>query len=403
MPVIIEPAIEVGDIKVQMDSESSEEAEKIMREWGHSIPMIKINDYVLEIGECTSLTVSISLGNLPTFNLTLDDEKFKIRKALKKEIDTCIINIGFKNFRIKFNGIITSNNSYDDDPQLNLSGNLYQKEIYTREQRLWKDKPIVDILKDICSDTKFGLFIFDNDYLNYVPDVVINPNTRNISFIDTLLKRYTNNLYCFDTFGYLHVGNYKEIIKKEIDEYIIYPYTGDVLEESKPIIFVANKRRREENEDDEKEKYKIHVESIAISSNFSSTIMSTDSKYSLNSDKQKIELESDEEVGFGELAENTFYGFENHKFPHYYERINKEISGCRIELVLRNLVPEIVPFTVVELENWIEGSQDNEKNYHLDTEHSGKHFVIGYSYIYNKQDDIEDRTNNYITQKIHLI
>lgn len=401
--VLVEPSIEVEDIEIQMDSDDEPDAENIMRGWGHSIPLIKINDYVLNIGECLSLTVNVSMYNLPTFAMTVEDAHFKIRETLKKELDTCIIFVGYKDFYVKFNGLILNNTSYDDDPTLMLSGIFYHEPLYNRLQKCYRDMNVQDILKEICSDTKIGLFSFENADLTKTIDYVINPNQRYIDFISTLINRYTDNIFAFDTFGYLHIGNVEQIKNSDTDKYVVNSYNGEVQEEN-PIIFTFGKRRftGEESETDDEYRKKINCESLTVKSNFSLTKVSTDTKYKLVSDKNEIEMNSNSEIGTGELFENTFYGFEKQKFPHRLERVNKEISGNEIEIKLRNLMFEIVPFTVVELEHWIEGGQDTEQEYHLDEEHSGKHFVTGYSFTYNKHENFETE-NNFISQKIYLI
>lgn len=397
MGKILEPNIEIDDIQIEADDNSEYSVNRIIDEWGHSIPIIKIGDYVLQIGELESCYVHVKLNELPSFEMVINDLSFKIRESLKNEIDKCIIFFGFRNWYVKFNGIITEINSNSGEISLYIKGIFYQEPLYINKQKLWKETSIIDIIKDVCVETKLGLNTFDNTDLNFIPDIVINPSKNNLEFVDNLLKRYTNNIYCYDTFGYLHIGDIETMKKQPVDKYTISPKTGELINET-DITFLT---RKINDYDEEKDDLKIYVDYYTVDSNFSLSQLLTNKKYTVFDDTNNSkELISDNNIGYGEKTFNTFSGFINHKFPSYKDRINKLLCGNLIKLKLRQVMYEIIPFTIVNLEMYLPSSGELGKGPRLDEEHSGKHIVIGYDYVYDKQ---TDDSQNYIEQILYLL
>lgn len=398
MAVIIEPSIKVDDIKFEADTDNEYGAGRLINEWGRSIPLVKIGDYVLQIGEILECHITVGINTLPTFTISVNDNGYKIREMLKRQIDKCVIFFGFQDWYVKFNGIITDINSDSGDTDLYLTGNFYQEPLYLSKQFIWKEKSVVDILKDICTETKMGLFTFDNQDLNYVPDVVINPNQSNYDFTKVLLRRYTNNIWCYDTYGYLHIGNIPDMLKMKTDTYTISPLDGKIIPEE-PIIF---RSRKITEYDEEKESKKIDIEYHTICSNFSLSQLYTSTKYSVFDDAAVVQdIPTDSKIGFSTKTENTFAGFTKHKFPFYTERINKLLCGNLIKINLRQIMYEIVPFSNVELELYLPSSGEKGLPQRKDEEHSGKKIIIGYSYDYTKTK--EESSENHITQSLFLI
>ena len=397
MGKILEPNIKVEDIKIEADSDSEYSVNRMINEWGHAIPLVKIGDYVLQIGEVISCHVYLKLNELPSFEIQVRDDSYKIREALKKQIDKCVIFFGFRDWYVKFNGLITNVNSDSGELDLFMNGIFYQEPLYITKQKLWKETSVIDIIQDICTETKLGLFTFDNNDLNYVPDVVINPNKNNLNFTKELINRYTNNIFCYDTYGYLHIGDIESILKQPVDKYTISPKTGESIPETD---FVFHTRKVNDY-DEEKDDLKIYADYYTIGTNFSLSQLLTSTKYSLLFDDSTVQdLKTDSEIGYGEKTENTFIGFSKHKFPFYTERVNKLLCGNLIKLKLRQVMYEIVPFSLVNLELYLPSSAELGKEPRLDEEHSGKHMVIGYSYDYDKQDD---EPQNHIEQTLYLI
>lgn len=397
MGKILEPNIKVPDIVIEADENSEYSVDRILNNWGSSIPIIQIGDYVLKIVETISCHINIKINSIPSFDIVVVDTNYKIREALKKELDKCIIFFGFRDWYVKFNGLITEVQSGSGESKIFMKGIFYQEPLYLNKQKLWKDTSVIDIIKDICTETKLGLFTFDNNDLNYTPDIVINPNTSNIEFTKELLARYTNNIWCYDTFGYLHIGDIETIFKQPIDKYTISYENGEQIQ-PKDIVFRTRKLA-----DADKDTDKIYVDYYTVNTNFSLSHLLTSTKYDVFFDDESTsELKTDENIGYGDKSDNSFVGFSKHKFPFYTERVNKLLCGNLIKLKLRNVMYEIVPFTVVNLELNLPSTTDLgiTSGTRLDEEHSGKHIVIGYSYDYDKKNNSEQ---NNITQSLYLL
>jgi hypothetical protein len=102
-------------------------------------------------------------------------------------------------------------------------------------------------------------------------------------------------------------------------------------------------------------------------------------------------------VGIGSNKTNTFFGFKKHKIPYYNDRINKLIGGNLITLTTKNIIFELTPLSTVGIEIYLPYVVGTDIK--LDTEHSGKKIVLGYSINYKKKSD----ELNMLTQTIKLI
>lgn len=405
---ILEPKLIVDDIQFDVDATTDLYTKNLLESVGNSFPLLKINNYLVPVDTINYMRVDVGPGGnlLPTFIFYIDDSNYNIRRALQNQIDTCTIFIGWTSFYTKFNGIVTSVFSTTGDSEISVSGYLYQEPLHNSKQQIWKDTSIIDILKSICTDTSLGLFINDTDTLNYQVPLCINPNMRSIDFIQWLLREYTDTIYCLDTFGYLHIGTIESILKKEIDKYTISGIYGKQIEPTN-IRFVAGNKRYGEFTDNEtleiRERENINVSRLTITNNFSETLLYCGSEYSVVDDTSaKNIINTNSLIGNGKIIDNTFNGFVKHKFPRNNQRINKQKNGNLIEFELNHLMIELVPFTVVELEIYHdtipkENTAVYDNKTYLDTEHSGKHFVLDYSFIYDKS------SARRITQHVRLI
>ena len=430
MAKILDPNIIVEDIEIKADEDSKYSVEQKIEEWGRSIPIVKLNGVTLNTGDVESLTVIVDLFNIPTFRLTLKDYNFKIQERLTNKEDKCVIFIGTKDFYVKFNGIIT-NIGTTFTQSLNISGIWYQKELFDFKQEGFVDTSITDILTKICTDTKLGLFTYDNSELQIKPEYHLNPNVQQLTFINDVISTYTSNLWTIDTFGFLHVGTLNSILNKPIDKYSINPKNNSIIEDGPQDILITYGRNRVEKEDEtkdeEKYKYAIEAESLKIETDFSLTkLQSSQTSILYTGIGSGRLLDANVNIGIenSSEAENTFSGFLKSKYPLRDERINKLLYGNVISLKLKNYLVEIVPFTLVNLEIYYPQSADvltkeivqnedgsesvnydskddlKKASYRLDEIHSGKHFVIGYSYNYRKNRKNEP---NAITQDLILI
>ena len=404
MAVQVKPNIKEPNIEIQFDKKSQTEVDRILNEWPTSIPLVKIGDYVLQIGDVISCSVNFSINKLPVFNLTITDQFFKIREALKSEIDKIVIVFGYRNWTVKIAGLITQINSDSiNNNFLYLSGiAFYNEKLYECEQKVYVDKTIAEILKEICTECDLGLFTYDNETLSTFKfedshksknNRIINPGLRRIDFITELIEKYTDNIWMLDSLGYLHVGDIETILKSPIDKYSIDYKTGESISET-DLIFTTNRTT-------EYEEKKIYVDSLTIDSNFSLSYLHTHKNYKvLDEQKKERKLKTYEKYGIGDILHNTFSDWLEHKNPEYRQRVNKLLLGNLIKLNLRNIIYEIIPFTLVGLELYLDYNAEDNKPVRLDEEHSGKHMVIGYSYNYQKPDD---DSASYVSQELQII
>jgi len=396
MSIIIEPNIKVGQIEIQMDNNASDAANNIMTDWGRNIPIIKIGDYVLNTGDLREFSLQITLNSFPTFTITVDDTTYKIREALKNDIDKCIIFIGYQDWYIRFNGLLNTTYSSVGDSIIILNGQYYNENLYNGQQFSFKNMTVVDILKNICSKTKMGLFTYDNVDLKQELDYSLMTGTRYIDYFDSLIKTYTSNIYSIDCHSYIHVGDIETLRKQEVDKYSLDWSTGKKIDEQ-PIIFKSINRSVDNINKPDGPYYKIPIKYYTINSNFSQINKETYNSYAIGfGGNGETEIKTSNLLGIGSNKTNSFIGFKKHKFPYYNDRINKSIGGNIITITTDNIIFELNPFSVVEVELYL--ANKNGKDFDKE-EHSGKKIVLGYSIDYKKT----PRTLNKLTQTIELI
>jgi len=396
MGLIIEPNIKVEQIEIQMDSNSSDSAKTIMDDWGRNIPIIKIGDYVLNTGDLREFSLQITLNSLPSFTITVDDTTYKIREALKNDIDKCIIFIGYQNWYIRFNGILDTTYSSVGESIIILTGQYYNQNLYNGQQYSFKNMSIVDIMENICGKTKMGLFTYNNSDLSKELDYSLMTGTRYIDYFDFLIKTYTSNIYSIDCHSYIHVGDIETLRKQELDKYSLDWGTGKKIDEQ-PIIFKSTNRSVNDINNPDAIDYKIPIKYYTINTNFSQVHKETYNSYAIGfGGNGEEEIKSTNTIGIGSNKTNTFIGFKKHKFPYYNDKINKSIGGNIIKITTNNILFELNPFSVVYLELYL--ANKNGKDFDLE-EHSGKKIVLGYSIDYKKI----SKTLNMLSQTIELI
>lgn len=391
MALLVKPNVKVDSIELKKDENSPDSSKKILNTWGSVFPLIKVNEYVLNIGEVNSFELVIAPNCLPSFVLVLDDSTYDIRENLKESVDKCVIFIGYKNWYIKFNGIINKTFSDAGDSEITLFGELYNEALYHDTQQAYKEKSVEDILKDVAQKTNMGLFTTNNKSLGQKLSYCVNSNNRYIDFFDIMIKRYTDNIWCIDPHYHFHVANIEELFKKRFDKYTLNGL-GETIPET-DIVITSNPHYPAK--DEEAESKKIRLDYYSIDTNFSRMFVDSASEYYLN----KKLIDSDKTIGIGSKAVNTFTGFDKQKFPFYAQRVNKQMGGTLIKVELKNLIFEITPFSIVNLEIYL--PKRGDKPIRLDEEHSGKKIVIGYSYKFNKPD--EETPLASITQTLNLI
>lgn len=400
MGVIIEPNLVVDDIKIEINTNDKNAAESVINTLGPTMPVIKINDYVLSAGELRDFNLKIKINNLPTFNLTIEDSNYNIRKALKKEtIDKSVIFIGYKDWYIKFNGIILNTPSEAGDAILSLSGSFFNDKLYNSIQKAYNKLSVLDTLTDICKLTDMGLFVYNNTMLSNVIENNINSGKSNLEFFVDNVKNYTNNIWCIDTFGYFHVSDLETLRNQPFDKFTIFE---GKIGESKDIIITTDNYYNDIQENQEPKRDKFLVEYYTINSNIGNVHVNNSNSYNVHSvglNPSVKELKTINNIGLGNKSNNTFDRFSNSYFPNYSDIINKDIGGKVINISMSNLIYELTPFSVVNFEMFL--PKESGMKLKLDPENSGKKIVIGYEYYYSNSDEEEKYPK--IKQLIDLI
>jgi len=396
MAVIIEPKIIVEKIELKINENDENAAKNTVDTLGPTMPVVKINDYILSIGEVKDFKLNIGINKLPSFSISVDDNNYRIRRELKKsDLDKTVIFIGYKDWYIKFNGIILSIPSEAGDSSLYLEGKFFNPKLYESIQKSYNEKSITDVLKDICTLTDMGLFTIENESLSNVLDFNLNTNKKHLIYFDWLIKNYTNNIWSVDTYGYFHVADIESLRKQKIDKFSIFD--GKKVSEKDIIITTDNYYANEETKD------KFKVEYYTINSNIGSVIVNNNKDYEiqssgLNSEIKKLKSNA---LGFSSESNNTFDRFLKTTFTNYLDIINKDIGGKVISLSMSDLIYEITPFSIVKLEVFLPKLEGTKIL--LDEENSGNKIVINYSFEYKSAGGEEEEKFPKIRQYIDLI
>lgn len=384
MGKLLDPNIEVDDIIIEKDENDDYGTEQILGEWGVNIPIIKIGEFVLPIGDLEAFSLRVALNCLPTFEMTVNDSDFDIRRALKKDIDKAVIFFGYKHWYVKFNAILNTSFTEVGDVDIELTGRLFVDKIYNTEQFSYKDKTVTNIFEEICKKTSMGLITYDNGDLEKEIDYSFMTNENFIEYFENILQTYTTNLYSVDLFHYIHVADIEKIKTNPIDKYTINWKNGETHDEKELVFKSKNRLTTDENDEDY-----IFIDYYSIDTNFSDIHLKSSNKYFVSNDVDgDIELPSTD-MGAGEKKINTFSGFKNHKFPFYKDIINKKLAGNIIKFKVDSVILELLPFNVIGLELY---KYDKDQNTMvLDEEHSGKKIVIAYTLEYQKIDKDSNR------------
>ena len=392
MPVIIKPNLKIENIELEINKDDSDKGLSIMNTWGPLVPVIKINDYILTPGELRLFNLSIKLNSIPTFSMELIDTNYNIRRTLKKEtLDKTVIFIGHKDWYIKFNGIILTVPSDAGDEILFITGTFFNTKLYESIQKQYNKLSILDVFTDICKLTDMGLFVYNNTALSKVIENNINPNNKQLDFFVDIITKYTNNIWCIDTFGFFHVSDIETLRKQPVDKYKIRETKINDVE--KEITITTNIF------DDSEDKFM--AEFYTINTNIGYVHVNNNSTYNVKSaglNKQTKEINSmTTNVGISNDTKNTFDRFLDSYFPYYTNIINKNISGKVINVTMRNIIYELSPFSIVNFEMFL--PKEKGVNNYIDLENSGKKIVIGYEYSFEQDDSKMPK----IKQSIDLI
>lgn len=381
MEKILDSNIVVDDIVIEMDEDSATNFDNIFNTWGVNVPIIKIGDYVLPIGDLQTFDLFVAINSFPKVEMGIDDSLYNIRKALSADIDKCVIYYGYKHWYIKFNAILDTTYSEIGGSVIDVTGKLYVEGIYDTAQKAYNDVTVQDILSDILTTTSLGFVVDNNIDLSKTVDVSVQANDTYFEYFEKIIKTYTTNLYAIDPNYYVHVVDLEKLRTNSVDTYSLDWKTGESCD-AKELLFRSKTRLTDDESDDDY----ILVNFFSIDTNFSDVHTKTKNVYNIKDNENETTiLTSPDTIGIGTKNANTFSGFANQKFPYYKEIINKKLAGNIIKFNIDKILPELMLFNIINLELYTFDTDENIMV--LQTEHSGKKIIISYTISYNKNDE----------------
>ena len=404
---ILEPTIEVPEIKVEIDKEPVKGTyEGFKTSLGQYVPLLALGDSenqtYINWAKISDFRLEVSLYKLPVVDMTVEDEDFKIRKHLKNDLDVGICRIGYNNFAMQFKILFTEIYPMSG-AEIRLTGILYDEKMWEDvEQKHYKEMSVKDIVTESCKDNGFGLLVYGNEELNTEISVVQTSQSKK-GFLNYLLHNFTTNIWCFDLNYFLHLGSYEAMSMEETSTYTLDYKTGEKLKEPKKLIFSRNLLFGKGGED-ANDKFKIPVKFYEPESEYSDRWINFKKVYHQYTDKKDMSIPQSD-FGIGENAENTFSGFGLHKIAHSDKIREKNISKQVIHVFTDYIIPELNPLSNIELElyaNSMFSDKSDEKTGDLDVEHSGKKTVIGFNIIYKKKAEQDESTQQF-TEEILCI
>lgn len=155
---IVKPTLSAGDIIVFKDPHSESDPGAI-EQVGYNIPLIKLNDFLVSHDMIENCTLRIGEQFLTEINITINDDKYKLRELLSSEEVIITANFGTTKdpFFIKQEFILNNVSGIASEPIIYLSGYLNLEFLYTPEIEFYEDKTVFKIIEEICIDTGLGL------------------------------------------------------------------------------------------------------------------------------------------------------------------------------------------------------------------------------------------------------
>ena len=373
---LIEPNVKIDKIEIDVGKDKFEEAEQVIKNYGKFVPLLKIKDILINTGDILYYSYSVRFNGIPTFIITIDDSFNRFKSLFQDdELITAIAFIGNKNWYHKVNILINDTLS-SNNGTLTLYGILHNPKIYETVQNSFSKQNLVDVFKDICTNTDLGLFLNENDKLTQQLPLILNTNNRYIDLVYDLVSKYShNNFWCLDNYYMLHLQNYDTLINKETDKYKLKD--GKDNTDELPVIITNYPNPSNDIEEDLK---KFVAYDYVVNNNNGLNSINTSKSYTLNNES----ITSHEKIGLGTTSGNTFSKFKENTFPFYNEIFLKDITGNMFELKMQTPLYEIFPFMVVETEIYNLSEDKETREYIKNEKHSGKHIIMEYEFEYVK-------------------
>lgn len=407
---ILEPTFEIPEIKIILEKDANKEAVDSYKDMmGRYFPLITFGDNVIHYRSIVDFELTVMNGYIPTFSMTVDDDDYSIRTNVDNGVTTGCCRIGYENYRMQFKVAYTSISESGDS--VYMSGRIWTPNMYKSNQKSYKNQSITDIIKSVCTDCSLGLYVYPNNDIDNVHDLIIQPNQINYDFVTDLLLDHTQNLWCYDPYYYLHIGSLDTLMSQDVGTYTMNFADGKQYDEEHPLIFFhkmdpSSKYKGQTKEDVDSNdperydpsRYKIPVKRYEINSGVGYNAFNTKRYYQLFTDKEQIDIPQ-RSFGMGVESSNTYSGFKSTPIPFVDLIKSKTKSREETHIFIDRILPEINPLQNIELELYLDDfkyadnkiSKTDLSGY--DDVHSGKRLVIGYIIRYNQIDNILDLTN----------
>ena len=387
---LLDPKVDIGYIDIQMDR-MPDDVKAAMESYGAVIPIMSLNNIVY-LTNIDHFKYSTKLYSIPTVDVRITDLQNVYTNSLKnkekdleydKYLNTGVVRFGYKDFAVKFNILSGNIRNQIDSYTRNISSTVWNYKWYQdNETKSFRNKTILEIIKQLCTECGLGLYVYENEGISKRYDHIIFHNMNYLQCIDYLIYNYTDNIWCVDGNYFLHIGDVDNIKNQDISLYT-WDYKNHEKTTPKPFIFRTQSMSDEVNRSDSNTDNFIIVD-WHIQSSLSKTFINSHAEYECYTEKGRISQVYDEQnkkFGIGKHSTNTYSGFKNHIYPYMADMLNKDISSNIIEFEVACVIPELNPFDIILLSIYKNETQE------LDTNNSGKKMVISYDVVYNREGD----------------
>lgn len=409
---LLDPSVDIQPIVIDIDVQAHDTiVDHAKKFYGQFVPLLTFGKNNIKWHDVISFELTVRMCELPTVSMVINDTDFMIRSFLQDDMNIGICRIGYESFRMQFYILYTDITSGTGN-RIMLNGILWNDGLWDTQGNLsFKDKSVTDIVKDICGNAKCGLYTYPNSYIDSSIPLVINPGLSPLEFISDLLTRWTDNIWCWDPYYFLHIGDYDTIINQELGKYSLDLTTGQKMEEEHDLIFYKNismakeeKSQVYENPEDDPHRFHIPIVDYDPETSF---FPNSKFCYAYATEEDIFDPEQ-KDLGVGMATTNIFSGFDSHPVPFMSEIRKKAVPRRAVKVTTNFIIPEINPFSVVELQLYRNTNfgtnkiEESESDIQKDELNSGKKIVAGYSIKYKKKKAV-DQDERLFEQEIYCI
>lgn len=403
------PNIDIDDIIIFKDANESESKNiDVANQIGYNVPIIKLNDFLVDRGMIDNCSLIFGQELLPQINITINDDKFRLRKTLQSEKISIVINFGttLDPYYIKQEFILNNVSGIATSPIIYISGYLYIPELYKSKIKSY-EMTSFNVIKEICKECNLGLLSNIDDTDDF--QIWINDNKNNILFLNDLISHsYINdNTYirCFiDQYNYLNLIDVRKSFENNIYEKTkINPIDGTELPEQVDVILSSK-------QNDESNYFKI--QSFNLNLNYGSNtkhIPSEIIRNEINLNSKILKIDNNNNILKNQLLDIINYQSINldsiHKkynissFERKYLSMDLE-QGDALNVEMFMPVMLLYPYQMVPVKLYIQSSKEQVENQNVDNYDELYEMVSDEERKFEDYDEIH--SGNYIIKTIKL-